>query len=70
MYKVTVYQTESGTWKWKLSYRDNALARSDRGYSTSSRAKRSFVRILQNLKSSYGLPKIEIEHNWDFNKKK
>ncbi len=70
MYQVTVYQTDSGKWKWKLSYRDNALARSDRPYSTSSRAKRSFNRILENLKSSYGPPPIEIEHNRDFIKKK
>ena len=69
MYNVTVYQTESGNWKWKLSYRNNALARSDRAYSTSSRAKRSFNRILKNLRFTR-LPPIEIEHNWDFNKKK
>lgn len=69
MYNVTVYQTESGTWKWKLSFRDNALVRSDRGYSTPSRAKRSFNQIFVNLKS-YGPPPIKIEHNWNFNKKK
>ena len=61
MYNVTVYQTESGYWKWKLSYRDNALARSDRAYSTSSRAKRSFNQIFENLNSSYGPPPIKIE---------
>ena len=65
MYNVTVYQTYSGKWKWKLSYRDNALARSDRAYSTSSRAKRSLIRILKNLKSSSS-PPIKIEHNLDF----
>ena len=61
MYNVTVYQTESGTWKWKLSFRNNALARSDRGYSTSSRAKRSFNQIYEKLNLSFGPPPIKIE---------
>ena len=61
MYNVTVYQTESGNWKWKLSFRKNALARSDRSYESAAHAKRSFTKIHRNLISAYRAPAIEIE---------
>ena len=63
MYKVKVYQTGSGKWKWKLLHLKNALARSDGSYGSASHAKRSFRQINRNLISAYRSPVIEVEYN-------
>lgn len=61
MYHVTIYQTNTGKWKWKLSYQKNALARSDRGYSKPSHAKRSFKQIFNKVRYNITTPNIEVE---------